>query len=252
MAGQIADGNTARYISGDGLEYNQAVGKALIGALLVDQICNHYLSPAVLDAGNNIADNDNNLNEEGQLYTSMEHKWDEAYGYLYGAASDVSLPLANLSEDDFLSKYLTRVDEDEDFNGIAQEIFDAYKTGRAAIVAGDYVTRDKQAEIIKEDISEVIAIRAVYYLQSAKTALQSGQMGSAFHDLSEGYGFIYSLRFTRQANSNASYFTKDEVENFIAQLTSGNGFWDVQTETLDEISKDIADKFTFTIEETVK
>jgi len=45
---------------------------------------------------------------------------------------------------------------------------DAFKRGRAAIVAGDYDERDVQADIIKEKISWVIGIRAIYYLQQGK------------------------------------------------------------------------------------
>jgi hypothetical protein len=71
-----------------------------------------------------------------------------------------------------LFKYLGRVDSDPDFAGIAEETFDAFKLGRAAIVAGDYDVRDEQIAILRENISEVIGIRAVYYLQAGKRALE--------------------------------------------------------------------------------
>ena len=38
---------------------------------------------------------------------------------------------------------------------IAQEIFDAFKLGRAAIVAKDYEVRDQQADIIKEKVLQI-------------------------------------------------------------------------------------------------
>jgi len=247
VAGQIADGTSVRYVNAQGLEYNQAVAKSLIGALMIDQICNNYLSPAILDAGNNVTDNDSGVVDGNNSYTTMEHKWDEAYGYLFGAATDTSNPLTTLGEDAFLNKYLSRVENDSDFTGIAAEVFDAYKLGRAAIVAGYYDVRDQQAEIIREKLSEVIAIRAVYYLQQGKLALSNSDFGGAFHDLSEGFGFIYSLRFTRKSNSTEPYFTKEEVDGFMTTLTEGNGFWDINAETLDEISETIASKFSFTV-----
>ena len=37
QAGQIADGSSVRYINSKGLEYDQAVNKGLIGALMLDQ-----------------------------------------------------------------------------------------------------------------------------------------------------------------------------------------------------------------------
>jgi hypothetical protein len=250
VAGQIADGTSVRYINGKGLEYNQAVGKSLIGALMVDQISNNYLSADLLD--NVELDNDNVITDAENTYTAMEHFWDEAYGYLFGFSADTADPLATLGDDNFLNKYLSRVENDSDFAGIAEEIFSAYKTGRAAIVAKNYELRDQQAAIIKERLAEIVAIRAVYYLQQGKVALSNGDFGGGFHDLSEGFGFIYSLRFARNADSNNTYFSRSEVDAYISSLTQGNGFWDVQASTLDEISQSIADKFDFTVEQAAE
>ncbi|WP_411768003.1 DUF4856 domain-containing protein [Winogradskyella sp. A3E31] len=245
-AGQLQEaGGSVRYVSGKGLEYNQAINKGLIGALMVDQMLNNYLSTSVLDAGTNRADNDADSVAEGKNYTTMEHKWDEAFGYLYGTDD----PLApQLNQDGFLNKYLSRVENDEDFAGIAQEIYDAFKLGRAAIVEKNYEVRDAQAEIIRERVSEIIGIRAVYYLQSVKSVLGTDN-ASAFHDLSEGFGFVMSLQFTREPGTNEPYFTKAEVDAYLAQLMAGNGFWDVTPTTLDTISQDIAARFNFTVEQ---
>jgi len=251
-AGQIVDGTSARYINSKGLEYNQAVNKGLIGALMVDQMLNNYLSATVLDEADNRELNDAKTVTNGENYTAMEHNWDEAYGYLFGAASNTANPLENLGEDSFLNKYLARVNDDSDFSNFAQDIYDAFKLGRAAIVEGDYKLRDEQANIIRDLISQVIAIRAVFYLQAGKNALPadgSNNYGSAFHDLSEGYGFIYSLRFTRKPNTNQPYFTKTEVDEFLSQLMIGNGFWDANATTLNDISEKIAAKFSFTVAE---
>ena len=245
-AGQIqeAGGGSIRYVSAKGIEYNQLINKGLIGALMVDQILNNYLSPAVLDAASNVADNDAESLNDGKNYTTMEHKWDEAFGYLYGKEVDITAP--TLNNDSFLNKYLSRVEGDTDFAGIAEEIYNAFKLGRAAIVAKDYSTRNVQAEFLREKISEIVGIRAVYYLQQGKNNLPTDK-GGAFHDLSEGIGFIYSLQFTRMPNSTASYFTKAEVDEFMATLQNGNGFWDLSSETLDEMSATIAAKFKFTL-----
>jgi len=249
-AGQIADGTSVRYVSSKGLEYNQAVNKALIGALMVDQMLNNYLSTAVLDEGNNRTENDEAKVADGENYTTMEHKWDEAYGYLFGASADASNPIPALGEDSFLNKYLAKVNTDSDFTGIAGDIYNAFKLGRAAIVAKDYKLRDEQAYKIKDLVSEVMAIRTVYYLQQAKSNVQDqARLGMAFHDLSEGYGFIFSLRFLRKSTTNEPYFTKEETNNFMNQLMEGNGFWEVEPSTLDNISNKIAAKFDFTIDQ---
>jgi hypothetical protein len=251
VAGQLADGDKTRYVSANGLEYNQLFAKSLIGSLMTDQMLNNYLSTAVLDEGDNIANNDSNVVDEGSNYTTMEHKWDEAYGYAYGLNADSANPNADLGADSFLNEYIERANSDSDFEGIADDIFNAFKLGRAAIVAKNYEIRDHQAEIIKENISKVIAIRAIYYLQNGKFGLEGDapNYGGAFHSLSEAYGFIYSLQFTRKPNSIAPYFTKDEVDAFLTNLLDDgeNGLWDVEAATLDSISEEIAVRFDFTV-----
>lgn len=252
VAGQTADGSSTRYVNGMGLEYNQAVNKGLIGALMLDQALNNYVSTSVLDAADNVELNDAGTPAEGKNYTTMEHKWDEAYGYVYGTATDTADPNPTIGNDDsFLNKYIGRVEGDSDFAGIADDIWNAFKLGRAAIVAGDYETRDEQAAIIREKLSTVIAVRAIYYLQQGKNVLANGDFGGGFHDLSEGVGFIYSLQFTRQPKSDDPYFTKAEVDDFMSQLMdpSTNGFWNISAATLDNMSQVIADRFDFTVEQ---
>lgn len=251
VSGQIADGTNVRYVGPEGQEYNQLFAKGLIGALMVDQMLNNYLSTEVLDEGDNVANNDAGTVETGKNYTTMEHKWDEAYGYLYG---DPSIPASNPnsvlnnSGERFLFNYLGRVDSDSDFSGIAEEIFEAFKTGRAAIVAGDYDLRDAQIEVIKENISKVIAVRTIYYLQSGKNAIEEENYGNAFHQLSEGLGFLYSLRFTQDPVTGAPYISPSQLADYEEQLLAGNGFWDVTPATLDSISVDVATAFGITVE----
>jgi len=239
----IENGGSERRVNAKGLELNQAVNKGLIGALMADQLMNNYISANLLAQFEDA--NDAGTLVDGKNYTDMEHDWDEAFGYLYGT-DDAIAP--ELNRDSFLNKYLQRVENDSDFTGIAQDIYDAFKLGRAAIVAKNYQVRNQQAEIIREKVSEVIAIRAVYYLQSGKLTLGTDN-ASAFHDLSEGFGFIYSLQFTRQPGTNAPYFTKSEVDAYLAQLMAGNGFWDVTSTMLDDMSDDIAARFDFTVEQ---
>jgi hypothetical protein len=248
VAGQLqeAGGGSVRYMGPKGLEYDQAFVKGLIGSLMVDQMLNNYLSTAVLDAGDYRVDNDNDLVATGKPYTDMEHKWDEAFGYLYGAEVDATSPVLNV--DQYLNKYLNRVESSPNFNGIAATIYDAFKLGRAAIVAKNYDVRDQQADIIKEEVSNIIGIRAVYYLQVAQNFLAADK-ATAFHDLSEGYGFIYSLQFTRKAGTDQPYFSKSEVDAYLSELMTGNGFWDVTPATLNRISDEISARFEFTTEQ---
>ena len=252
VAGQIADGSRERYINAQGLEYDQMVAKGLNGALMADQMLNNYLSQAVLDEGSNREDNDNGTPDGDSNYTTMEHKWDEAYGYIFGTSANLANPILTIGSDDiFLNKYIGQVSEDSDFETLAQDIFDAFKLGRAAIVAGNYEVRDEQAAIIRESISTVIAVRAVYYLQAGKKQIDAEELGSAFHSLSEGFGFIYSLQFTRIPGTDQPYLSQNEVENMLNDLLGDgeNGLWDLQPSTLDNLSQQIADQFAFTVEQ---
>jgi hypothetical protein len=45
-----------------------------------------------------------------------------------------------------LSSYIDQVNADVDFNTLKADIDLAFRTGRAAIVANDYVTRDAQID----------------------------------------------------------------------------------------------------------
>lgn len=245
QAGQIADGSSVRYVSGEGLEYNQAFVKSLIGALMLDQAVNNYLSTSVLDEADNRANNDAGITANGEAYTTMEHKWDESFGYVFGKTADITAPLADLgTADDFLNKYLGRVDVDPDYAGIAQATYDAYVRGRRAIVAGDYTERDRQADIIKENLSRVIAVRSVYYLVQAADALEREpvEFGTAFHDLSEAYGFIYSLRFTRDLSAGQPFYSRAETLDLLDRMfgNGDNGFWTVEPATLRTLAQEIA------------
>lgn len=243
---QQAGGGSTRYVNGKGLEYNQAIAKSIIGGLMVDQMLNNYLSTAVLDEATNIADNDAGTLVDGKNYTNMEHKWDEAYGYLYGNEDTPATP--ELGKDSFLNEYLGKVEEDSDFAGIANDVYEALKLGRAAIVAKNYVVRDEQVEIIREKISKVIAVRAVYYLQSGKNNLTSDK-ASAFHGLSEAFGFINSLRFTRDNLTGSPVLSSTKIDGFMDTLMADNGFWDVTPTTLDLISDEISAAYGFTKEQ---
>lgn len=237
-----------RYVNGKGLEYNQAFNKALIGALNVDQVLNNYLGTTYTTNSTTKQNNTDLILVEGQNYTAFEHYFDEAYGYVYGDNTVNSVSPSTKEGDKFLFNYITTVNADPDFSNIQSQIFKAFKIGRAAIVAKNYDALDKAIDVIQYQISRVIAIRAVFYLQDGKRALALDNNESAFHGLSEAYGFIVSLQFTRNPKTDLPYFTKAEVDAMIAKLEAGNGFWDLKDgKVLDALSKEIVAKFDFTL-----
>ncbi|MFT4983603.1 MAG: hypothetical protein ACI9Q9_000641 [Flavobacterium sp.] len=239
VAGVYLDGTSKRLFAANGLEPQQVFLKGMMGAAFMDQIVNNYLSKNKLDEGTSKVNNTNKILEDSKTYTTMEHTWDEAYGYIYGVDGTK-----------FWSSYIDQVNADVDFNSVKTAIDLAFRTGRAAIVANDYVTRDAQIDIIKGKIALVPAVRAVFYLQEGKSKLTTDKGAKAFHALSEAYGFIISLRYTNKPGTDNPYFTKAEVDAMLTNMVSGtNGLWDVDTlgPKLDSISVQIATKFGFTV-----
>tara|TARA_Y100000589_G_C27189435_1_gene644131 strand:- start:2718 stop:3797 length:1080 start_codon:yes stop_codon:yes gene_type:complete len=225
VAGTTSAGSGNRMVDEKGLEFNQGIMKGLIGAMCLDQITNKYTHPEYLSGKDNTEITDN--------YTSMEHYWDEGFGYLYGRDNQTN---PALQVDALLNKYLGKVSSQ--FPNHADDIYNAFKLGRAAIVAGDYDLRDEQAVIIKERLDDVVAYKASDYLKAGANEITAGSHEMALHDLSEGYGFIISLQFT-------DHFTHSQVNTMLDQLMEGNGFWDRTASELNAMAAEIDTEMGF-------
>ncbi len=143
--------------------------------------------------------------------------------------------------DVLVSKYLKKVDASS-LPGIAQRIYDAFKHGRAAIVAGNYTVRDEQAEIVKHELSNVIGRKAADYLRSTASEINDGKWANAHHALSEGWGFILSLQFTKNTQTGSPYYTNSEVNSMLADI---DDFWTVTPATLESMASSIESRFGF-------
>ena len=241
VAGKLTDTKKSIHVNAKGHEIDQTFVKGLIGGMGVDQIVNNYLQPCQLDSGTRKDDNTNGVVASGKIYTDMEHKWDEAFGYLYGQEEDAKradLGSAPTGNGTLLNKYFKKVNGSNQ-PGIAEIVFNAFKKGRAAIVAGDYQVRDAQANIIQIHLSKVIGYKAVDYLNDYMSKKAAGNTADAFHALSEGYGFVMSLQFTNNG-SNVPYFTKAEADAMLAKM---DDFWTVQDADLTSMVSDIKSKF---------
>ena len=209
-----------------GFELNQTFIKGLIGALCVDQIVNGYLSPSKLDPANN----DPSGLGAGE-YTTMEHYWDEGFGYLYGLEADITAPTFSGNGSVLLNKYAGKVNTSGDVDMNA--VYDALIAGRTAIVNMDYTERDAQGLGARELISKILGVKASDYLRGGAAELgnTNPDMAEVIHDLSEGYGFILSLQFA--LGTDGQYLVpKADVDAMLANLEAGNGLWDIDAATL--------------------
>jgi hypothetical protein len=241
QAGVLTDAARTIHVNAKGHEIDQTFIKGIIGAMNVDQIINNYITPYQLDSGTRTSDNDNNTLSSGKDYTDMEHKWDEGFGYLYGQEADATrldLGVSPTGNGTTLNKYFKKINTSNQA-GIGIKVFDAFRKGRAFIVAKQYDKRDQQAKIIKEELSKVIAYKAVDYINGYMSKIEAGNKADAFHALSEAYGFVMSLQFTNDGTDSA-YFSNSEVNGF---LTLMDNFWTVQNSDLESIRDQVKAKF---------
>ncbi len=240
VAGSIANSGASRTVkvNSKGLELNQVFSKGLIGALQVDQIVNKYLSFAKLESSNARQDNDGGIkgyklsDQVTNTITRMEHYWDEGFGYLQGLDNQYSPGLGDPSvgrDTANLNYYLRKVNAQTNEAGITKRIYDAFIFGRAAIVAKKYDERDRQAAIISAELSKVIGYKAQSYLRDAAEIIDDTDVvewADALHALSEAYGFILGLQFTKTSDGTP-YLTNAEVNELLDELSAGTGgFWD--------------------------
>ena len=227
-----------RYVGAEGFEIQYVFSKSSFGALQLDQILNHCLTKSTTA--------DNGQLVEGKSYTEMEHYWDEAYGYVYGLTDNPALPDSGEVFGSALHAYINALNNSTGVVGIRDDIFRAFLKGREAIINKDYQERDRQIAILREKLSTVLAYRGVFYLQLAKLFLPKAD-GSAVHSLSDAYGFIYALQFSRKPDAAEPYLTASEVEGLLAKLSP---LWDLTLADIDEISEAVAAKFSFSVADT--
>ena len=240
VAGSYSNPDRTVRVNGKGMELDQVFAKSLIGALVMDQVAYGYLSATKI--GDDV-DNDATGLGAGE-YTKMEHHFDEGLGYVYGQEDDITMAVAPEGNGVLFNKYLKKVNSDGgEEPGLATEIYNAFKLGRAAIVGNDSALRDAQAKIVKTKMSRVILHKAAYYLRGAADKLGATDVDYAdyFHGLSEGYGFVLSLQFTYNAEE-VTYFSHAEVAEMLSKLEAGNGFWDITAEELNAMAAQIEAK----------
>lgn len=172
------DGTAGPYLmDGNGRQYNEMFEKGVMSAVFANQMTVNYLGT--------VQDDDNSTLVSGENYTEMQHHWDEAYGYF---TYSVNFPTVN--GDRFWEEYSTGR---EALLGSATNISLAFRTGRAAIDAEDYTTRDEQIDIIRDEMEKLQAASAIHYLNGAKAAISSNN--SRNHKLSEAVGFLHGMKF---------------------------------------------------------
>lgn len=209
------NGNTV-LVDANGREFTQLIEKGLMGSVMYSQIYNTYLTDTRI--GDDV---ENTELVEGKSYTSMEHHWDEAFGYWNPPLDFTSnWPADRASEDRFWSHYSNTVDP---LLGTNDLIMNAFKEGRTAIVNNDLEGKNAQRDVLYEKLELVAAAVAVHYINATLSSLNDGKTGEAFHTLSEAWAFTNALKYSPNRSMSIEDIELVKETHFGAD---GN-FWNV-------------------------
>jgi hypothetical protein len=225
QAGVLTSGTSNYLFDANGYEQVQLIEKGLMGAVFMNQAVNGYFADAKMNVDNTDAVDAAN----GKFYTTMEHHFDEAFGY-FGVGTDFPSSIPS----NFWGKYCDKRDADLNSNSIMMNNF---LKGRAAISNDDMATRNaaiKQIRLMWETIS---AKQAVYYLNSAKAQLGSDN-AKAFHALSEAYAFAWNLRYAPLETRRMS-----QMDHTILMNMFPANMWDISVADINAIVTTIEGNF---------
>jgi len=183
-----SSGTKSYLVNANGVELAQLIEKGLMGACFYYQATAVYLGEGKMNV--------DNLTVTPGLGTTMEHHWDEAFGYL-GVAKDYP---ANLTGLKFWGKYLN---DRESKLGLNATLMNAFLAGRAAITNDNLGERDVKITSIRRSWELVVAGTAVAYLNDALAAYGNDD-AELHHALSEAYAFIYALKWGGNATISSS------------------------------------------------
>jgi hypothetical protein len=217
VGGFVARGSNKIVVGPRGLEYGQAYTKGLMGGLMFKEAVRLLTSVKTMTVTDTAA---------------AQAAWDAAFGYLAVPVNyDTSVTYANTDENRPLlwGGYLKERGEAIQAGGI---IFGAFLKGRAAIGGYDKAVRDAQVDIITDKWEQLAAASALAYVTSPTSSTAIGNYGTQFHALSEGFGFVLSLKY-RPANSKLSATDYERLSAIIHKdfydLVNQAGFTDLVT-----------------------
>ncbi len=217
VGGSVPRGTNKIIVGPRGLEYGQAYTKGIMGSLFFKEAVRLLTLVKTMPAGDTIT---------AQAY------WDEAFGYLaipsdYDSAktytsSDPNRPL-------LWGGYLAERGKAIQAGGT---LFEAFRKGRAAIGGYDVAVRNAQADIILAKWEQLSAAAALNYVTAPTASSAIGNLGTQFHALSEGFGFIMTFKY-RPSTSKLSIHDFETLTNIINKdyyaLISQAGFTDLVT-----------------------
>ena len=210
QAGIVTTATGSSYlVDHKGVEYVQFIEKGLMGAVFMHQALNVYFGDAKMDVDNSNAEDPAN----GKYYTSMEHHFDEAFGY-FGVATNFPTAIP----DDFWGQYCNRQDPTLNCNA---DMMDNFLKGRFAITQNDLIDRDDAILAIRTEWEDISASQAITYLEGAIASFGTDD-AKFLHELAEAYAFSWNLRY---APSQTRRMSQTEHAALMNQFK--DNFWEM-------------------------
>jgi len=223
IATMATDADTeTTYVNTEGHDLKQLVQKFLFGAVTYSQAARDYLK-----ADKGLLKQNTTADKEGKAYTSLEHQWDEGFGY-FGAAihylskTDAEIKASSVIDANNdgvvdllggeynygLAVYASKMDISTGSTDYSKQAMEAFIEGRELIQANigtDPVAGEGyHAELV--EISEralaamekVIATAAIHYINSTITDIEAytTDISTVAKHWSEMKGFALSLQFS--------------------------------------------------------
>ena len=216
-----ASTNTSNSQSSTGLEWVEMIEKGLMSACFANQITCKYLVEF------EFSDNSVPVDPSGgKFYTEMEHDWDGAYGYFTDA---VNYPMNGT--DRFWGKYAT---PSEEILGLSTSIPLAFRTGRAAISAGEIPLAIAQRDLLISYFKQLVAAEVIRYLNLTMSASDQVYMNRF---VTRALAYIYGIQFI----SLSPDLSPAEVESIVSQIEPAVSGFSQSTESINAVKQMIAE-----------
>ncbi|MGK0443128.1 MAG: hypothetical protein ACJA1U_000050 [Bermanella sp.] len=225
IATLATDGDdTTTYVNDAGHDLNQLVQKFLFGAVTYSQAARDYLK-----ADKGLLKQNTTEDKDGKPYTSLEHQWDEGFGY-FGAAThylsktdaeikasavidangDKSVDLFGGEYNFGLAVYASKMDLSTGTTDYSKQAMEAFIEGRELIQAnfgtdpaageGYHVELVEIAERALAAMENVIATATIHYINTTISDIEAYAPNNDFSTIakhwSEMKGFALSLQFS--------------------------------------------------------
>jgi len=224
QAGVLTSGTSTYLFDENGKEYLQLIEKGLMGAVFMNQALNVYFVEEINVDNTTAVDVANEL-----YYTTMEHHFDEAFGY-FGVGIDFPTTIPA----DFWGKYCNSQNATLNSNA---DMINNFRKGRAAI-SNKYLTdRDKAITAISKEWEEISAFQSKKYVQDA-IGFFGNDDAKYLHALSEAYAFCWNLRYAPEATRRFTPTSHTALMNLYKL-----NFWEMTVADLNAIISELDTKY---------